>query len=205
MNDIERPHKILTDYYVGDTEINNKCENNICFGIDEYFLNNILFKYLIKKNLSFCYYHSFDLSRFYYYKHPNYIKNNINIINIPFNEYINIFNNYLKEIGLNKYSFKFIDSNIYIDKDYKISIHTSKITTKFMEIYAKKIITLLHKLMKNKDYRIYNKYQLYSLKLLNYKKYFMLKYIHFINSNNKDIIIDYIKYPYNFIKSIQNI
>ena len=201
MDDLKRPNKILTDYYISDKEMITKCENNICFGIDEYFLNKILFKYLVRKNLPFWYNNTFDLSQYYYFKHPIFISKNIHNIKIPLNKYIILFNKYMQKIGLDQYSFNTIDKNIYIEDNN----NSNKITTKFMEMYAKKMITLFHQMIKNKDYSIYNKYQFYSLKLVNYKKYFMKKYIYFINFDHKDIIIDYIKYSDNFSKSIKNI
>ena len=118
MNDYTRPNKILTEYYIDKKDLYKRCENNICFGIDEYFLNKILFKYLIRKELPFCYNNTFDLSQYYYFKHPNYISKNIKNINIPLNKYINIFNKKMKEVGLDKYSYETIDKNIYvIDND----------------------------------------------------------------------------------------
>jgi len=127
MDDNKRPTKILSEYYIPNNQLTKKCENNICFGIDEYFLNKILFKYLIRKELPFCYNNTFDLSQYYYFKHPNYISKHIYNIKIPLNKYINIFNNKMKEIGLNKYSYETIDKNIYeVDNEIDIDIDINK-------------------------------------------------------------------------------
>ena len=53
MNKDAKNLKILSNYIISSKDMNNKCENNLCFGIDEYFLNNILFTYLLKKKLCF--------------------------------------------------------------------------------------------------------------------------------------------------------
>ena len=81
----------------------------------------------------------------------------------------------------------------------------TKINNKIIEIYATKMITLIHKMIKTKDYSLYNKYQLYCLKLVNYKKYFRKKYIHFINFNHKDITFNSTQYSKKFSKSIKNL
>jgi len=72
-------------------------------------------------------------------------------------------------------------------------------------MYATKMITLINKMIKTKDYSLYNKYQFYSLKLINYKKYFRKKYIHFMNFNHKDIILSSTQYSKKFTKSIINL
>jgi len=201
MDEKTRPTKILSDYPINETNFNKLCENNLCFGLDEYFINNVLFKYVVKKNIPFCYFHNFDLSRYYYYRHPNYVTKNIHLVDIPLDDYINLFNTYMKKIGLDKYSYKTIDKNIYIDTDKNTD--TKKVATKFIEMYAKKMINLFKILIDIKNYNIFNKYQLFSLKLVDYKKYFILKYIHFINYDHDDIIVDYVKYSNNFIKSFK--
>lgn len=182
MNDETRPQKILSDYFITPDKFKIKCENNICFGIDEYFINKILFKYMLVKKIPFCYSNSYNLAQFYYFKHPKNIDQNL--INLPKNEYIELFNDYMKDCGLDQYSYDEIDKNIYIDDDSD----GVAIATPFMTTFAKKIIYLLEKIDKNKDYRIYAKSQLYSMKQLDYKKYFRMRAVHFLNTNTKDII-----------------
>jgi hypothetical protein len=163
-------------------------QNNICFGIDEYFLNAILFKYLLKNNKPFCYKVLFDMAQFFYFKNPNVI--NFNYIDIGKDEYIKIFNEYMKYIKFDKLSFDEIDKNIYVGTDF-LSSHK---VTPFMRKYARRIIRLIKHLDKIKDYRIYTKSQIYSLLNINYKKYYYLEYIQFINFESENMNITEIAY-----------
>lgn len=181
MDDKTRPQKILSDYIITPDKFKIKCENNICFGIDEYFINKILFKYMLKKKIPFCYSNAFDLAQFYYFKHPKNL--NEELINLPKNEYIELFNTYMKKAGLDKYSYDEIDKQIYSDDN---SDETS-VTTPFMNNFANKMIPLLEDLDKNKDYRIYSKSQLYSMKQIDYKKFFRIRYVRFLNTDIPDI------------------
>lgn len=184
MNDKTRPEKILSNYYISPDKYKIKCENNICFGIDEFFLNNVLFKYLLRKEKPFCYHNIFDMASFNFYKNPEspelrqFNKNN--------GEYIKIFNEYMKKVGLDKYSFKELDEKIYTEEK------NSK-PTDFMKEYAKKILELMNWAKKNKDMRIFNEYDFYYLNDVEYQKYYKLEYIRFINLKKNDIIINAIE------------
>jgi hypothetical protein len=187
MNDNTRPSKILSDYYISPSTYKIKCENNICFGIDEYFINRILFRYFLKKKIPICYNNLYDVAQFYFFKHPQNI--NENLINLPKNEYVDLFNEYMKKIDLNNYSFQEIDSQIFTHEESE----ENKITP-FMDFYGKKMISLLEEIDKNKDYRIYAQSQIYSMKMVDYKKLFKIRYIRFVNLDHKDIIFNQINY-----------
>jgi hypothetical protein len=183
MDDNTRPKKILSDYIITPDKFKIKCENNICYGIDEYFINKILFKYMLRKNIPFCYSVSFNLAQFYYFNHPKNMKEDL--IKIPKDEHIKVFNEYMKEFGLDEYSYDEIDKNVYVDDDEADNESTA---TPFMSSFAKKIIPLLEKIDKNKDYRIFTKSQIYSMKQVDYKKYFRIRFVRFLNTDIKDII-----------------
>ena len=182
-----RPDKILSDYYISPDKFKIRCENNICFGIDEYFVNKILFKYMLKREIPFCYSNIYDLAQFYFFKHP---KNaNENLINLPKSEYTELFNKYMKKANLDMYSYQEIDSQIYTSDESK-----DNEITPFMEQFGHKMIPLLEEIDKNKDYRIYAQSQLYSMKLIDYKKYFKIRYIRFFNVDINDIVLSKIEY-----------
>lgn len=188
MNDTSRPGNILSDYYIDPSKLKIRCENNICFGVEEYFINKILFKYMIKREIPFCYSNIYDLAQFYYFKHPKNM--NENLISVSKEEYINTFNNYMKTTGLNKYSFEEIDKGIYID-DKKDDSGGSTVATPFMKEYSKKMIPLLERVDKEKDYRIYAESQLDSMKQVDYKTYFKIRFIRFIGGESrKDLILN---------------
>lgn len=185
MNENTRPEKILSDYYIDPEKYKIKCENNICFGIDEYFVNNILFKYLMKKKIPFCYYSNYDLAQFYYFKHPKIV--DWNLINVSKEEYLNKFNGYMKEAKLDKYTFEEIDTQIFShDENFENEIDSQ--TSEFMNFFARHLIPVLEKIIINKDYSVYSKAQLYSMKQVEYKKYFRSRGIKFMNSNIDNII-----------------
>jgi hypothetical protein len=186
MNDVTRPTKILSDYHIEPDKYKIKCENNICFGVDEYFINNILFKYMVKKNIQFCYSNNYNLAQFYFFKHPE--NANWDLIDIPKEEYINIFNEYIEKSGLNQYSYDEIDKQIFIDEKNSETSQASE----FMSMFAKKFIPVLEEIKKKKDYRIYARSQIFSMTSIDYKKYFRIRYIKFINSNKKNLINDYV-------------
>jgi hypothetical protein len=147
MKEETRPNEILSHYYISPDDHKIKCESNICFGIDEYFLNNVLFKYLLKKDKPFSYINLFDMSQFYFFKHPKNI--NIENSNLAKNEYGKIFTEYMEKIDLDKYSFDEIDKQIYTPDNEKL-YSSSRLTTDFMEMYGRKMISLLENLVKKK-------------------------------------------------------
>lgn len=186
MDEVIRPKKILSDYIITPDKYKIKCENNICFGVDEYFINRILIKYLLKKDMPFCYNNLYDAAQFYFFKHPN--NYNSEVVDIPCDEYKNIFYEYMDETSLIKYSCEEIDKNIYTP-DVIEETDKQTIANPFMEMYAKKLLPFLEKLDEKKDYRIYSESQIYSMKQVDYKTYFKIKYIRFVNFDQKDLVL----------------
>jgi hypothetical protein len=189
MNKNTIPEKILTNYYISPDKYKIKCENNICFGVDEYFLNKILFKFLLKKEKPFCYFNTFDMASFNFYKNPDSPELRKNK-NINHNDYRNIFNDYMKKIGLENYSYNELDKKIYIETKYEKKM----IATPFMKDFADGIIYLMNFEKKEKKYDIFNKYDYYYLNEVDYKKYYKVEYIRFININMDDIYISKVSY-----------
>ncbi len=175
--------KLLSDYYIDIKDYTIKCENNICFGIDEYYINKVLFRYLIINKLPFCYSNNYNISQFYYFKHPKIIDKRL-LFNITFEEYTKIFNEYIDKIGLSNYTFETIDK--------EISVNCIKNATEFMKLYATKMTKLLIELCKKEDYRIYSRSQFYSMLKVDYNKYFAIRYMQFINIDINNIINNYI-------------
>lgn len=196
MNDSTRPTKILSDYYISEQKLITKCEKNICFGIDEYFLNKILFKYLAENKIPFCYKTSYNLAQFYYFKHPKNVFTEHNL-NMSRKEYEKIFYGYMKNIGLDKYSYEEMDEKIFGKNSNSRNFSKISVATKFMTMYAKKIIPLLQKLYKENDFRIYTKSQINSMLSVEFTKYYYITYIRFFYTNDKDLIISKMSYPEN--------
>lgn len=184
MNGDNRPEKILSNYYISPDKYKIKCENNICFGIDEFFLNQILFKYLLTHDKPFAYHDVFDMASFNYYKHPNSPELRKHG---EYNEdYKNAFMKYMKLVGLDKYSYKEIDEKIYTENKHIMA-------TGFMKDYANKVEELMDFAKKNNDNTIFNDHDYYYLNNVDYHKYFKIEYIRFINYDMDDIILNTVR------------
>jgi hypothetical protein len=185
MNEKDIPKKILSNYYISPKKYKIKCENNICFGIDEYYLNQVLFKYLLRRDKPFCYLNLFDMADFNYYKNPDSpeFRNRHSIVS---DEYREVYKNYMKKVGLDKYTYDEIDKKIYTEEE--------AIVTPFMKEYADSIIYLMDMAKKQKDNMIFREHDYYYLNDVDYKKYYKLGYLRFININLDDYHIKVIKY-----------
>lgn len=186
MDEKNRPQKILSNYYISPEKYKIKCENNICFGIDEYFLNQILFKYLLKNDKPFCYYNMFDMASFNYYKNPD--SPEIRKQNLDSDkEYREIYKKYMQKVGLDKYTFDEIDKKIYTEEE--------TVATPFMKEYADSILYLMDMEKKDNNSKIFifNEIDYYYLNEIDYKKYFKLEYIRFINIDIDDYHISEVK------------
>jgi len=62
-----------------------------------------------------------------------------------------------------------------------------------MNMYADKIVELMGISKKNNNTEIFNDYDHYYLNIVDYKKYFKLEYITFINLDIDNIILNFIK------------
>lgn len=170
---------VLSDYRITQEEKIKKCERNICYGVDEYFINQVLLNKLLEGNYPFCYHYVFDIANFYYFNHPKQY-NNI-VTSLSKEEYTRLFNSYMKREKLNKYSYSYIDDEIFNKR--------GETASPFMKMFAKSIINLLMQLNKEKDFRIFGPEQIYSLTSSDYKHYFYNECIRFINSERKDVPI----------------
>lgn len=75
-------NNILLTTYISIVKNNNRlCEQNICFGIDEYFLNVYYIPYLIKHDKIICIYKKYDLLMLLLILKLQYRDNNINTEN----------------------------------------------------------------------------------------------------------------------------
>lgn len=183
MDDETRPKKILSDYTITEKDYKTKCERNICFGVEEYFLNRIVIKYLLKRDKPFCFLAMYDMAQYNYFKHPMNV--NMKSLVVPKNEYTKIYNEYMKRSGLSKYSYDYIDKNVYTHGG--IDYDSSTVATPFMREFGHKMTKLLEEIIKEKDNRVYSNHELYSFYSVDYKKYFKLQYIKFLNFD-RDII-----------------
>jgi hypothetical protein len=182
------PSEQLYDYKMSEKEKEKRCEKNICYGIDEYFINKILFKELIINDLPFCYYVNFSMSGYYYFYHPRFYDREVQkMTDLDKNEYTRIFNSYIKRMGLGHISFEKADKLLYVDDI------TDKETTPFMKKYAKNLTKLFKHLYKKRDFRIFSKGQIFNFFMNDYKNYYMLKQIKFVNSDRDDITLFYTK------------
>jgi len=203
----ETKNKIYSDYFISEHDLIKRCERNICFGVDEYFLNRKLIKYLKKNNLEYCYLITNNLAQYYYFFHkdsqfPLFDNKTSDESKKMRGE---IFNNYLKKIGYNDYSFTELDELLTKDfisdikgeeiinpldlKAYTNKLNNYKINkvvkvSKFVSEFADKFRKLIKYVIKKGDNRVYNKYIAIIYKMCNFKNYFYKRYIRFINSNN---------------------
>lgn len=190
MDEKTRPEKLLTDFHDAvSKQINIRCENNICYGVDEFFTNHILTKYLIKKKKPFCYRATYTIVSFYYKFHPykfDHYPRNLNK-----NEYNKVFNEYMKEIGYDKYSYK--EMNKHLNQGTFHEENKNEIND-FLNKFGKKMTQLLKKIDEKKDYRIYNKYDMNYFNLFDYDKYCAIQDIRFFNLDQENIVVSELKY-----------
>lgn len=175
MDDKTRPTEILSNYIdLIKKDGYNKCENNICYGVDEYFINMGLLKYLLKHNLPFAYKTIISYAHINYYRHPNgYFTGNTV-------EYKKKFNAYMKEYNLIKYSFKELDEQLY-------NLNIKK-PTEFMKEYMDKISKIIKYTKKIDDQAVFDKVDWFYLNQLEHYNCYYMDYIHLYNSDLDDII-----------------
>ena len=174
-----RPTIILSDYIKSDENnlYNIRCENNICFGVDEYFINNGIIKYILKHELPFIYHAHISYAHINYNKHPN----GVNKKSLS-KEYREKFYKLMKDVNLDRYSYEELDKKLYKNdnENYKI--------TDFMRDYVKKINQII-----KYDNFIFNDVNKFYINELNKNNYYDLDFIRFFNIDKEDINIKYIK------------
>lgn len=183
INAEKQPSVKLHEYPINKNEVSKKCDHNVCYGVDEYYLNKGLLKSLLVNDLPFCYKYNFDMANFYYYAHPKKFDEHKSTLSKK--EYTKVFNDYMKKIGLDKYTYSEIDNNIYKNRQPKAS--------EFMKKYAKSMGQLLKELYTKKDFRVFGLEQMYDFMSVKHDEYFYVNSIRFINSKRNDIIIKSIK------------
>ena len=142
--------------------------------------------------MSFCYNASFDYASFFYFKHPSII--DFNYVSISKHEYIKIFNEYMKKIGLYNIPFNELDKKLYMTTNFDCSKNTNVFATPFMKNYSTKMVKLLKYIIEKKDYRIYTKSEIYNLLEVDCKKFYKVNYIKFINIDIPTIINGCVKF-----------
>ena len=183
---IEKNKNIYSTYYIRKSDKKKKCDEYICFGVDEYLINEIMIPYLLKKHFSLLFLVNCNLQSTIY----NFNKYLYNNLQNKFNSYINLLT---KHIDKDKYnintiekSIKFIN-NIFYKND--ILIHQSEITY-IHNLLIKNYYDLFYTIYKNKDFSIFNKDTLdiiLSKDMIGYFKKF--KYINY-NNNLKQILLE---------------
>ena len=133
-------HITYTSFTISNEDKLTKCDDYLCFGIDEYFINNIMIHYLLKNNFSLLFLINYNIIRPLY----NYL------INKKYISYI-----------------KFLTKNIYINKDINKHIEfvnnifyndiKTQLDKKNIIIFLKNIYKLLYNCYKLKDFTIFSK------------------------------------------------
>lgn len=170
----KNPNKFerLTDYEISDEK---KCEQNICFGVDEYFLNKVLIPYMALNKLDFCYRISFSPIQLYFFTYDKWKRERL-----------------VKRLKKIKTNVKKIDK--IINKKSWMDEIINKDNLEFLKDAAKKIITVAKELKEEKNYSIIPKYNLYNMFTSEYKKYFYYTYIRSIGRTDSDTILNYVAY-----------
>ena len=154
---VAKTKKIYSTYTISDEDRIKKCEKYICFGIDEYFSNNILLPFLLKKKLPILFLVSHNIQGIFY----NYTKYN-KIYNKKIPYYINkivegIDPKYFK--GNSLYSkIKFFNNLFYTEdsKNEECIINKKDMTDVHIK-YIKNYFNLFYDLYKRRDFEIFHK------------------------------------------------
>lgn len=183
------PREILSNYYISPEKYKILCENNICYGIDEYYINNILLTYLFKHDLPFCFKYRYNIYDGLYFRiEPNNVYSIDNLQGLSRDEYKKIFDEYMKESGLGKYNINYLEKKLYVKK------FTFMKATPFMLEFKNIMVPFIKKLYERKDFRIYKPSQFYMLFTNDYDKYFCIEQIKFVNINHDPIVLKAIEF-----------
>ena len=169
---------------------NPKCDEYLCFGMDEYFINHVLIHFILKNKLSVMFLINLNIQYTLY----NYIENqnedeNKKLIKI-YNSYIlfltkNIENKYFKTNTIKERS-NLINDVFY--KNNKLMVQSEII--EIHNLLIKNYYDLFYKLYKEKDFSIFDKDTLDIILSKNMIGYFKKdKYINY-NNNLKNITMD---------------
>jgi hypothetical protein len=180
--------KVLTTYKIKENIKIKKCESynkiNICFGIDEYFINNFLIDYLIEKKLGLSFYMTYNILNPLYFKNP---------LTTGDYEHIPKYNEYLKEISTKH------TPNITYNTYDKIDsmVHVSEVgeftPNKIQNDIYKNIIKLYKKTNEKKEYEIFEKNLLSIFNMKEFKNVIRMSFYYFYFIDHEKIIISKVK------------
>jgi len=178
------PKKILSNHYknlsvIPPNKIKIVCENNVCLGVDEYFTNNKLLKYLLVNDLPFGYRYRFSYSYIFF---DLLSKSSMLLPSGP--QYAYIKKKYLHMLNIQGNPRKLLkDVNIKNPKDINIKANSKMVDIKNK---IKKLIINMHHA---KDFRLFKPYFYYMFFDNEYDKYFSVEQIRFINYVRPRIIL----------------
>jgi len=175
----QKTKKIYSTYHISKNDKIKKCDEYICFGIDEYLINEIVIPYLLKKKYSLLFLVNCNLQSTIY----NFNKDLYSNLKTKFYSYINLL---IKNIDKQKYNINTIEksinfiNNILYKNDNVIS--QSEITD-VHKLIIKNYYDLFYIIYKNKDFSIFNKDTLDIILSKDMVGYF--KKVKYISYNNK--------------------
>jgi hypothetical protein len=159
------------NYKISKKEEHTKCSKNICFGVDEYFINNVVIYYLINNKMSILITYSYSIFQPFYFATEN-IKNKS-----KYNQYINFL---LKGVNYSGNGFKFIDNLFYEGKVFP----SNKLNSDMIQI-GHNFYKLMVMLFKKEEYSIISKdFILLSLSKNLYGSIYVNRYIHYFNKKS---------------------
>jgi hypothetical protein len=197
----EKNKKTLTTYFVSPQEKIKKCDEYICFGIDEYFLNSILIPYIITNKLPILLDVKFsliyilvvfmDIYLNLYKKYKNISK--INLIKNKINKYVKFLTKDICQSKELSECYKFV-LNLFNDKYGKGKI-SSELTEDVHKIIMKRFMELVYNIAKNEDYSIIPKDFIDICLSKNFVGYFSKRMVIHYNTNfrNNEIEIKNVK------------
>lgn len=183
---IEKQKKRYSTYHISYSNMAKKCDEYICFGIDEYFINEIMIPYLLKKNFSVLFLINCNVQSTLFNFNRHLYKN----LQTKFNSYINLLT---KNIDKDKYNINTKEKSIAFINNifYKngFAMNQSEITD-VHKILIKNYYDLFYNIYKNRDFSIFNKDALDILLSKNMIGYFKkMKYINY-NNNLKQLLLE---------------
>lgn len=175
------PKEILSNYYISQEDYKIRCEHNICFGVDEYYLNKILFKYLLYNDLPFCFSFTYNISIWNYHKNP-FSPEFVKPKKIKKDEYIKEFSKLTKKFDLDVSSrekYSKMDKILYIrDSAQEISRDQERMIIDYRD-KIKKMMDTKSKIFIPLDYYMFNE--------IDYMKYIRSNITKFVNIDQNDI------------------
>lgn len=187
---VAKTKKIYSTYTISDEDRIKKCEKFICFGIDEYFSNNILLPFILKNKLPVLFLINHNIqSSFYYYTQNNkqYKKKIFYYVNKIIE---GIDPKYIE--GKSLYSkIKFINDLFYIDDENENYYIKRKKITDIQQKYIENYFNLFYELYKHKDFEIFNKdFLTISLLKQNIGYFKKLEFISYNSNNVKSKVLE---------------